>query len=198
MDKKLILVAAPPACGKNYVSELICRSLNNVAYFDKDDLSPLIRRSFELCRERVDMDGEFYLNNLRDAEYAALINLAFSSLRFSSCVIVNAPFLKEVYDLEYMRGLKQKANRLDAELVLVWVSASDNTRFLRMKSRSSDRDVYKLANWDEYVKKSNYGIPTDLTSHMSIDKLYVFDNDNENVAEGSLNNLLSLLGDKNA
>ena len=51
--KKLILVAAPPACGKNYVSELICKALGNISYFDKDDLSILLRRSFELCEENI-------------------------------------------------------------------------------------------------------------------------------------------------
>ena len=52
------------------------------------------------------MDGAFYLQNLRSAEYATLFDLAFSALRFSDLVLVNAPFLKEVRDVEYMRGLK--------------------------------------------------------------------------------------------
>jgi len=37
--KKMILVAAPPACGKNYVSELISKEIGQISYFDKDDLS---------------------------------------------------------------------------------------------------------------------------------------------------------------
>lgn len=57
--KRIILVVAPPACGKNYVSELICDALGNVSYFDKDDLSILLRRSFELCGESIDMDGDY-------------------------------------------------------------------------------------------------------------------------------------------
>ena len=65
--KKIILVAAPPACGKNYASELICKALGNISYFDKDDLGTLLRRSFALCREELNMDGDFYLQNLRYA-----------------------------------------------------------------------------------------------------------------------------------
>ena len=67
--KKMILVAAPPACGKNYVSELICNAVGNISYFDKDDLNPLLRKSFALCKENVDMDGEFYLENEKPAYY---------------------------------------------------------------------------------------------------------------------------------
>ena len=62
--KKMILVAAPPACGKNYVSDLICKAIGQIAYFDKDDLGVLLRRSFTLCGESIDMDGKFYLQNL--------------------------------------------------------------------------------------------------------------------------------------
>ena len=40
----------------------------------------------------------FYLKNLRSAEYATLFDLAFSALRFSDLVLVNAPFLKEIRD----------------------------------------------------------------------------------------------------
>lgn len=83
MKKKLILVSAPPACGKNYVSELICGALKNIAYIDKDDLADLLRCSFTLRGEKLDMDGEFYLKNLRSVEYATLLRIAFSSLRFT-------------------------------------------------------------------------------------------------------------------
>ena len=34
MKKKLILVAAPPACGKTYVSELLAKALKNTVYLD--------------------------------------------------------------------------------------------------------------------------------------------------------------------
>ena len=49
--KKMILVAAPPACGKTYVSELIASTLGHIAYFDKDDLAPLLRAAFAVSGE---------------------------------------------------------------------------------------------------------------------------------------------------
>lgn len=61
MKKKLILVGAPPACGKNYLSDLICKSIKNVAYFDKDDLTDLRLCAFDVSGQVADTDGEFYL-----------------------------------------------------------------------------------------------------------------------------------------
>lgn len=61
MKKKLILVGVPPACGKNYVSELICKSIKNIAYFDKDDLTDLRLCAFSVGGKTADTDGEFYI-----------------------------------------------------------------------------------------------------------------------------------------
>lgn len=191
--KNLILVASPPACGKNYVSEIICKALNGVAYFDKDDLALLIRRSFALCRQEIDMDGTFYLDNLRDAEYQTLLQLAFSALQFENLVLVNAPFLKEVRDERYFKSLKEKANSFGANLVLIWVSAPLNVCYERMKKRASDRDGQKIANWDDYVKKTNYTPPFSLKENDCVDEFIIFNNENDDTAHESLNKTLKLL-----
>jgi hypothetical protein len=190
----MILVAAPPACGKNYVSDLIGKAMGQISYFDKDDLSVLLRRSFELCGEDLNMDGDFYLQNLRSAEYETLFSLAFSALRFSDVVLVNAPFLKEIRDAEYMRGLREMAGQLGAELILVWVIASSGVCYERMKARSSDRDAIKLAQWEKYVQQVDYSAPQSLVESSAVDKLFVFDNENDEIATGSLRKLLEILG----
>ena len=123
MKKKLILVAAPPACGKTYVSERIAKSLGQAVYLDKDDLCDLIRTSFAAARQPLDMDGDFYIRNIRPAEYSTMMRIAFSALRFSPYVILNAPFGKEVRDVGYMKAVKDKANQMDADLLLIWVTA---------------------------------------------------------------------------
>lgn len=191
--KKIILVAAPPACGKNYVSELICGAVASISYFDKDDLGILLRRSFELCGEKIDMDGDFYLQNLRSAEYATLFDLAFSALRFSNSVLINAPLLKEIRDVEYMCGLKKQAESLGAQLILVWVVAPIGVCHARMKARNSPRDVLKLARWEEYVRNTDYSAPRMLETSGAVDKLFVFDNENNETAIESLKKFLDIL-----
>lgn len=186
MEKKLILVAALPACGKNYVSDLLCKSLGHVAYFDKDDLAPLLRRGFALGGEAVDMDGGFYLENLRSEEYETLMRLAFSALRYEDVVLVNAPLLREVRDAEYMRALKARAKEMDAALVLVWVQASATVRRERMQRRGSDRDAAKLAHWEAYVAGTDVSAPTALMEAGAVDRLFIFDNEGEEAAIDSL------------
>ena len=197
MKKKMILVGAPPACGKNYVSELICNSISDISYFDKDDLAPLIRRSFALANQDVNMDGSFYVDNLRDAEYETILNLAFSALRFSNCVLVNAPFIKEARDPAYMSKIKEKANEYGAHLILVWVSASSDVCYKRMKLRNSERDTKKLENWDEYFEKTNYSVPFSLESSGAVDKVFEFNNEENESAAESLKDFLNLIGESN-
>ena len=191
--KKLILISAPPACGKNYVSELICSALKNISYVDKDDLADLLRCSFTLCGEKLDMDGEFYLKNLRSVEYDTLLKISFSALRFNKHVLVNAPFVREVRDLKYMADLKDRAHKCGAELVVIWVCAPVEVCYERMKKRNSDRDTLKLLAWDEYVKKIDYSAPYSLEEKRAVDKLFVFDNTNAVSAQKSLNYLIEEL-----
>ena len=84
---------------------------------------------------------------------------------------------------------------MDAELVVVWVSASLEVCRKRMAQRSSDRDSEKLKNWDEYVKNIDFSAPTELLTTSAVDKLIVFDNENEQTARASFSNILNLLGE---
>lgn len=194
--KKLILVASPPACGKTYVSEMIAKSVEHIVYLDKDDLGDLIRASFAASEEKVDMDGEFYAKNLRAAEYSTILNIAFSALRFEDVVLLNAPFVREVRDEKYMKCLKERANENNAELILIWVTASVDTCYERMKSRNSDRDGEKLKNWEEYVKKITFAPPYELESDSAVNKMIIFDNNDEMSFEHSLADVVKMISEK--
>ena len=191
--KKLILVGAPPACGKNYVSELICQTLEHVVYLDKDDLGDLLRCTFELCGEKLNMDGDFYAKNLHKVEYDTLFRIAFSALRFERFVLVNAPFVKEVRDKQYINQLKERARQLGAEIVLIWVTAPISVCFERMRARGLDRDAEKLIKWEEYAKSVEYNPPMVLKEEGIVDEIVVFDNENDATALKSLNTVLKIL-----
>lgn len=195
MDKKLIMIAAPPACGKNYVSEMICNAVGQITFLDKDDLAPLLYRAFDVCGEKLDLDGAFYGENLRDYEYETLLKLAFSTLRFSDLVLVNAPFSREVRDEGYMRQLKARAEALGAKLILIWVHTPTEVCYRRMKARNSIRDTDKLQHWEEYVRKINYNPPEALVAAGAVDGLVVFENENDQTAKESLRQVLEILGE---
>ena len=193
MKKRFILVAAPPACGKTFVSELVAKSLGRCTYLDKDDLAPLLRQSFALQNQPLNMDGEFYLENFRSVEYETILRIAFSALRFDDTVILNAPFGKEVRDSDYIRQLKEKANAHNADLILIWVSCPTTVCYQRMKNRNADRDFLKLANWDSYIKTVNYSAPVALETEHAVDKLIVFDTTDEQSTQTALSKTLEMM-----
>lgn len=196
MSKILVLVAAPPACGKTYVSERIAKSAEHIVYLDKDDLADLLRASFSVLGRPVDMDGAFYTDNLRPSEYSTIMNIAFSALRFEEIVLVNAPFGKEVRDEKYMRELKDRANQNGAQLFLIWVTASEEICHERMIKRNSDRDIQKLENWDDYVKKIDFTPPFELKEKGAVDEFIIFDNNSEEAINKSLDETMKLLKGK--
>lgn len=193
MDKKLILVASPPACGKTYVSKLLAGAIDQVVYLDKDDLGPIIRRAFAVSGHPVEMDGAFYLENLREAEYDTIMSIAFSALEFNRTVILNAPFGKEVRDEKHMHDIKARANAISAELVLIWVTAPIEVCHERMIARNSSRDAWKLANWQDYVSRTNFTIPTALAETGAVDRMIVFDATDELTTQTSLKNTINTL-----
>ena len=193
MKKKLILVASPPACGKTYISNLIAEQVGHIVYLDKDDLSDIVRAAFKVADQELNMDGDFYKNNLRSAEYSTILHIAFSTLRFEDKVLLNAPLGNEIRNTEYMKSLKQKANKMGAELVLIWVSAPTEVCYERMKKRNCDRDVLKLQNWEDYVKKINYNPPYELKEANAVDKFILFDTNDDLAVKTNLKTTVDII-----
>ena len=188
--KKLILVAAPPACGKNYVSERIAEECEHIVYLDKDDLCDLVGCAFDMCGKEHNMDSKFYSEGIRPHEYSTVVRIALSALRYEDTVLINAPFGKEVRDGKYMAELRRTVNRMGAELVLIWVIAPADTCYERMKKRNAARDLWKLENWDEYVQSINYTAPTRLVEERAVDKLIEFNNGNAEEFSSSLKEVI--------
>ena len=193
MKKKLILVAAPPACGKTYAAKLIAGELGHCVYLDKDDLSPLVTRASELGGHELNMDGAFYKQNLRAVEYATVLNIAIAALPFEDTVILNAPLSKEVRDVGFMRDLKARVAENGAELMVVWVVTPLDVCYERMVKRNAERDRFKLADWDSYVKNIDYSPPTLLEDENAIDKLIVFNSENDETTKESLKKALETI-----
>ena len=188
--KKLILVAAPPACGKSYVSEKIAEECGHIMYLDKDDLRDLVGCAFDMCGKEHNMDSKFYSESIRPSEYSTVIRIALSALRYEDTVLINAPFGKEVRDSEYMADLKHTVNKMGAELALVWVIVPAEICYERMKKRNATRDMWKLENWNKYVKSINYSTPIQLLECEALDKLIEFNNGSAQDFSSSLKDVI--------
>ena len=176
MVKKLILVTSPPACGKTYISKALAKRLQHVVYLDKDTLITLSKQIFVVAGQPYDRSSDFFEKNIRDYEYECVVDLAMEAL-----------------DYDYIHNLKAKLAEKNATLVVVWVETSPEIVHERMIARNSDRDTWKLAHWDEYIASCDFSIPENLDDPKVKDDLILFQNNNEEEFEASMQNCLYIL-----
>lgn len=177
--KKLILVTSPPASGKTYVSKQLAKALSHVVYLDKDTLITLSKQIFAVAGEEYNRSSVFFNKNIRDFEYETIVSIALEALDYDDIVLINAPFTREIRDTNYISGLKAKLNEKNTSLVVVWVETSIEVCKQRMIARNSDRDTWKLANWDEYIAGYNFEIPSVLDDSSIKDDLLIFKNSSD-------------------
>ncbi len=191
--KKLILVTSPPACGKTYVSKQLAAALSHVVYLDKDTLIPLSKQIFAVAGQEYDRSSDFFYKNIRDYEYEAIVALALEALNYDDIVLINAPFTREIRDLNYIAGLKAKLKEKNASLVVIWVETSVEVCRQRMTARNSDRDTWKLSHWDEYISKCDFSVPFALDDPGVKDDLLLFQNSSDEEFRASLKRTVGIL-----
>ena len=193
MNKKLILVTSPPACGKTYISKQLAKRLKHVVYLDKDTLITLSKQIFVVAGEPYNRSSDFFEENIRNYEYDCIVDLALEALEYNNIALINAPFTREIRDMEYIDKLKEKLKEKSATLVVIWVETSPEIVRQRMITRNSDRDTWKLENWDEYIGSCNFDIPQDLDDSNIKDDLLIFKNNNDEEFEDSMKDILEIL-----
>ena len=157
--KSLLLVTSPPACGKTFVSKELAKALNPIVYLDKDTLIGLSKQIFIVAGEEYNRSSDFFEEHIRNYEYDVALDLALEALNYCDTALVNAPFTREVRDKEYMDNLREKLAERDVELVVIWVETDPEVCHQRMIERNSDRDTWKLENWDKYISRCNFEKP---------------------------------------
>lgn len=197
MKKKLIIVSAPPASGKTYVSKKIAEHLDHVVYLDKDDLVPLSNVAFEVTNTPNDREGPFFEKYLRDVEYEVILHQAFEALHYEDIVLINAPFSREIRDPNWVKKMREMLkNEYDACLALIWVTCAVEVVHQRMIERNSPRDTFKLADWDKYVKSQNFTTPTELHVEGDPYSLILFDNSSEEAYNNALQRTVDILEER--
>ncbi len=191
--KKLILVTSPPACGKTYISKQLAKNLKHVVYLDKDTLIVLSKQIFVVAHEVYNRSSDFFEKNIRDYEYAAIVDLGLEALEYDDTVLINAPFTREVRDKSYMDNLRENLRQKNTKLIVIWVQTDIEVVKQRMIQRNSDRDSWKLSNWDQYIAGINFNIPKGLDDPSCKDDLLVFENSSEDEYNKSMKKILDIL-----
>ena len=191
--KRLILVTSPPACGKTYISKKLAENLRHVVYLDKDTLIPLSKVIFQVAGEPYNRSSEFFYKYIRDVEYTTTLDPAYEALKYDDIVLINAPFTREVRDHDYIMALKKKLITMNTKLTIIWVETSPEVCKQRMIARNSDRDTWKLQNWDEYIKTVNFNIPAALDDPDVLDDLLIFKNSSDADYKESMRRIVDII-----
>ncbi len=191
--KRMILVSSPPACGKTYISKQLAKNLRHVVYLDKDTLIPLSKQIFRVAKKPYDRSSDFFEENIRDYEYEVILDLAFEALEYDDTVLINAPFTREIRDADYINKLRARLKDAGARLTIIWVVTTPEICKQRMLRRNSDRDIYKIRHWDEYVQTVDFSVPTSLDDPDIKDDLLLFYNSSEAEYVKSMHDTLEIL-----
>jgi tRNA uridine 5-carbamoylmethylation protein Kti12 len=191
--KRLILVTSPPASGKTYISKQLAKQLKHVVYLDKDTLIVLSNQIFKVAGMEMNRSSDFFEENIRDYEYKATLDLALEALVYDDIVLINAPFTREIRDTHYIDALKHQLIEKNARLTVVWVITEVDIIKQRMIARNSDRDTWKIANWDEYIANVDFAIPKSIDDPHIVDDLLLFYNSTDEQYEESMNRIVSIL-----
>lgn len=193
MKKRLLLVTSPPASGKTYISMKLSENLKHIVYLDKDTLIPLSKQIFVVAGEEYNRSSDFFNKYIRDYEYTTILDLAFEALKYSEKVLINAPFTREIRDVNYVSNLKNKLKEYDAKLTVVWVITKPEIIHKRMIERNSDRDTWKLENWNEYIKTIDFSIPSAINDKDDDLDFLEFHNSSQQEYEDSMKKIIDLL-----
>ncbi|MBN2259849.1 MAG: AAA family ATPase [Clostridiales bacterium] len=191
--KRLIIVTSPPASGKTYISKELAKKLKHVVYLDKDTLIVLSNQIFAVAGMEKNRSSDFFEKNIRDFEYQATLDLALEALIYDDIVLINAPFTREIRDTEYIKKLKAKILEKNARLTVVWVITDVDVIKRRMIERNSDRDTWKIKNWDKYIADVDFDIPKEIDDPLVIDDLLLFHNSNEEQFKESMERIIGIL-----
>lgn len=194
--KRLLLVTSPPACGKTFISKKLAENLKHVVYLDKDTVIKLSNVVFDVAGQERNRSSDFFEKYIRNAEYEVVVDFALEALEYDKIVLINAPFTREIRDVEYMTNLKAKLKEYDAKLTVIWIETSPEVCRQRMIERNSDRDTWKIEHWDEYMKTRDFSRPEDLDDKDVCDDLLIFKNSSQEEYEQSMKDILSVIENK--
>ncbi|QWD85782.1 ATP-binding protein [Polynucleobacter asymbioticus] len=156
---RLILFAGHAGTGKTTLAKkalplIVEKTGESFFFLDKDTVyGAYSAHVMELTTNNPnDRDSPFYLQNLRDWEYAGLIAIARENLQLGVNVILVGPFSREI-QTGRMFNPEELGVPSVSSIRIAWIDLDENEAKRRMEKRADPRDEYKLKNWDQYAKR---------------------------------------------
>lgn len=156
---RLILFAGHAGTGKTTLAKkalplIIEKTGEDFFFLDKDTVyGAYSAHVMELTSNSPnDRDSPFYLQNLRDWEYAGLIAIAKENLQLGVNVILVGPFSREIQSGR-MFNPEDLGVPSASSIKIAWIDLDANEAKQRMEKRADPRDEWKLQHWDQYTKR---------------------------------------------
>jgi len=164
----LVLIAGGAATGKSRLAQELTRRVANAVLLDKDRLFGVwVDRLLRAAHAAVDRDSRYYWEEVRPLEYLALERAAYDHLELGKVVVVDAPLRPELNDPAWVKRVRRECTARGAGFLAVWTLVSPETARRRMVARHEPRDRWKLAHWDEFIRRQPYQLPAGATLTLS-------------------------------
>lgn len=156
---RLILFAGHAGTGKTSLAKralplIIEKTGEDYFFLDKDTVyGAYSAHVMELTTNNPnDRDSPFYLQNLRDWEYAGLIAIVKENLQLGVNVILVGPFSTEIQSGRIFNPADLGIPNTSS-IRIAWIDLDEREAKNRIENRADPRDEYKLKHWDEYIKR---------------------------------------------
>lgn len=193
--QKLVYFVGVAGTGKTTVAEKVAREIP-CAFLDRDTVGGRFVERFleQQGLDPDDRDSQFYKENLRDLEYDTTLDICVENLRVGQNVFMISPFTSELKNKQYLEDLLVAANKtkaeVDVKVVVVTLQDIEQQR-KRIEQRGTDRDAWKLENWDQYETRVNF-VP-EINWDIPFDSVLVFDNSGD-LTEDKVAELINFIG----
>ena len=159
LPPRLILFAGHAGTGKSTLAKralpmIVERTREDFFLLDKDTVyGSFSSHVMELTTGNPnDRDSPYYLENLRDWEYAGLLDIVRENLLLGVNVILVGPFSREIQNGMMFDTCRMKLPK-ETHIRLAWIDLKAEEVRSRIQLRADARDDWKLANWDSYIKR---------------------------------------------
>ena len=177
MKPQLIIVVGITGAGKSVIGKLIAKN-RGFTFVDKDtvatELTEVILENLSPLKDKHERESSFYLEAVCPLAYESMLHIALENIELGNSVVVAAAFDEEIKNADFLEENKyMKAIRKLANIKVVHVHVDHSTLLKRLIARNEQRDSWKLANWDAYVKEVGN---TKIKWNSALYKLLSFDN----------------------
>ncbi|MFD5436612.1 AAA family ATPase [Kitasatospora sp. NPDC127067] len=148
----VLLVGGYAGSGKSEFAKFIGR-LTGWPVLDKDSLTrPLVDQLLMALGGKVnDRSSELYREKVRPLEYRCLMEAAWDNVDCGTSVILDAPFLAEFSQADWMQRFYNRCKAKRATVAALWVECDPDSMREYIEFRGAARDIWKMESWEEYL-----------------------------------------------